>query len=87
MILAHLTFSGSVVALGRVNQTVAFSLVSELIKRQRLASYFCKRDHTCLGDPAVLWRTVASDLARFHPGVKFILLEFLKKVDFRDTDI
>jgi hypothetical protein len=73
---------------GSGKSAVASSLVSELIKRQRLAShFFCKRDHACLGDPAVLWRTVASDLARFHPGVKYILLEFLKKTNFRDTDI
>jgi hypothetical protein len=73
---------------GSGKSAVASSLVSELIKRQRLAShFFCKRDHDRLGDPAVLWRTVASDLARFHPGVKASLLEFLKKADFRDTDI
>ena len=67
---------------------VASSLVSELTKRRRLAShFFCKRDHARLGNPAVLWRTVASDLARFHPGVKSILLEFLKRPNFRDTDI
>jgi hypothetical protein len=73
---------------GSGKSAVASSLVSELIQRQRLASYFfCKRDHARLGDPAVLWRTVASDLAGFHPGVKSILLEFLKKTHFMNTDI
>jgi hypothetical protein len=73
---------------GVMHVAVVSSLVSELTKRQRLAShFFCKHDHARLGDPAVLWRTVASDLARFHPGVKSILLEFLKKTNLRDTDI
>ena len=59
-----------------------------MTKRRRLAShFFCKRDSLRLDDPAVLWRTVASDLARFNPGVKASLLEFLKKADFRDADI
>src|ERR1700733_4308988 len=73
---------------GSGKSAVASSLVSELIQRKRLAShFFCKRDHARLGDPAVLWRTVASDLARFNPGMKAILLEVLKKADFRVTDI
>ena len=73
---------------GSGKSAVASSLVSELNQRERLASYFfCKRDHARLGDPAVLWRTVAFDLARFHPGVKSILLEFLKKANFMNTDI
>jgi hypothetical protein len=73
---------------GSGKSAVASSLVSELTKRRRLAShFFCKRDCHRLGDPAVLWRTVASDLARFNPAVKASLLEFLKKADFRDADI
>jgi NACHT domain len=73
---------------GSGKSAVASSLVSELNQRERLASYFfCKRDHARLGDPAVLWRTVAFDLARFHPGVKSILLEILKKANFMNTDI
>jgi len=73
---------------GSGKSAVASSLASELTQRRRLASrFFCKRDDVRLGDPAVLWRTVAYDLARFHPGVKAVLLEFLKKADFRDTDI
>jgi hypothetical protein len=73
---------------GSGKSAVASSLVSELTKRRRLAShFFCKRDHTRLGDPTVIWRTVASDLARFNPGVKASLLELLKETDFRATDI
>lgn len=67
---------------------VASSLVTELTKRRQLAShFFCKRDHASLSNPAVIWRTVASDLARFNPQVKTGLLEFLRKTDFRDADI
>jgi hypothetical protein len=73
---------------GSGKSAVASSLVSELIKRRQLAShFFCKRDHDRLGDPAVLWRTVAYDLARFNPDVKASLLELLTKADFRDADI
>jgi hypothetical protein len=73
---------------GSGKSAVASSLVSELTKRRRLGShFFCKRDHSRLGDPAVLWRTVASDLARFNPGVRGGLLDFLTKADFRDADI
>ena len=73
---------------GAGKSAVASSLVSELTKSRRLAShFFFNRDHAALSNPAVLWRTVASDLARFNPGVKASLLKFLKKADFRDSDI
>jgi hypothetical protein len=73
---------------GSGKSAVASSLVTELTRRRRLAShFFCNRDHASLGDPAVLWRTVASDLARFSSDVKARLLEFLKKTNFRDGDI
>ena len=73
---------------GSGKSAIASSLVSELTKLRRLAShFFCKRDYLRLGDPAVLWRTVASDLAGFNPAVKASLLELLKKADFKDTDI
>ena len=59
-----------------------------MTKLRRLAShFFCKRDHGSLGDPAALWRTVASDLARFNPDVKASLLELLQKTHLRDADI
>ena len=73
---------------GSGKSAVASSLVSQLTKRRQLAShFFCKRDHDRLGDPAVLWRTVAYDLARFNPDVKASLIELLTKADFRDADI
>jgi len=59
-----------------------------LIRRRRLAShFFCKRDQANLSDPAVIWRTVASDLAKFSCEVKIRLLEFFQKAYFRDADI
>ena len=67
---------------------VASTLVTNLTERRRLAAYFFfRRDEANLGDPATLWRTVAYDLARFHPPVKFAMAEFLKRPGFRDSDI
>jgi hypothetical protein len=40
-----------------------------------------------LGDPTALWRTIAYDLAEFHPSLKASVVEFLRRPGFRDGDI
>ena len=67
---------------GAGKSTLAASIVSNLCDRQRLGSSFAfKHDNANLSDPASVWRTVASDLARFHPGVRCSLVEILRGVD------
>jgi hypothetical protein len=67
---------------GAGKSAIAASVAFELDERQRLASSFAfKHSNASLSDPSAVWRTVASDLARFHPGVKNSLIEVLKGVD------
>jgi hypothetical protein len=67
---------------------IASSLVSTLTEKRRLGSFFFfKRGDANSGDPASLWRTVAYDLAQFHPSVKACVVEFLNRPGFRDADI
>jgi len=73
---------------GSGKSAIASTLVSNLVKRGQLASFFFfKHDHVILSDPTVLWRTVAHDFAQFHPSLKSSILEFLKRPGFRDTTI
>jgi NACHT domain len=73
---------------GAGKSAIASSLVAILTQLQRLGSYFFfKRGDSNLGNPAALWRTVAHDLARYHPTIKSSLIEFLNLPGFRDTDI
>jgi len=73
---------------GAGKSAIASSLVAKLTLQQRLGSYFFfKRGDADLGNPAALWRTVAHDLARFHPSIKSNLIDFLNRPGFRDTDI
>src|SRR6202035_4484157 len=73
---------------GAGKSAVASSLVSTLMKGRRLGSFFfCKRGDANLGDPTAIWRTIAHDLAQFHPSLKSGLVEFLSRPGFRDTDI
>lgn len=73
---------------GAGKSAIASSLVSELTKQRRLGSFlFFKRGDATLGDPAVLWRTVAFDLARFDHGVKEHLVQSLARTEIRDEDI
>jgi NACHT domain len=67
---------------------IASTLVSNLAKRGRLgSSFFFKRGDANLGNPVALWRTLAFDLARFHPCIKSSVVEFLSQPHFRDADI
>jgi hypothetical protein len=67
---------------GAGKSAIAASITFDLHERRRLASSFAfKHDNASLSDPSVVWRTVAFDLARFHPGVKSRLIEILKDVD------
>jgi hypothetical protein len=67
---------------GSGKSAIAASVVFDLDERRRLASNFdFKHNNASLSDPSVVWRTVASDLTRFHPGVKSSLIEVLKGVD------
>src|ERR1700730_6687521 len=73
---------------GAGKSAIASSLVAKLTLQQRLGSFFFfKRGDSNLGNPAALWRTVAHDLARFHPSIKSSLIDFLNLPGFRDTDI
>jgi hypothetical protein len=73
---------------GAGKTAVASTLISMLCKRGRLGSYlFCKRGDASLGNPAIVWRTVASDIAQYHPAVKDNVINFLRKPGFRDGDI
>jgi hypothetical protein len=73
---------------GTGKSAIASTLVSNLTKQGRLGSFFFfKRDDVNLSDPSVLWRTVAYDLAQFHPSIKYSIVEFLRRPGFRDTDI
>ena len=73
---------------GAGKSAIASTLVSNLSRQRRLGSfYFFKRGDAVLSDPATLWRTVASDLAQYDPGVKDGVLEFLSRPGFRDADI
>jgi hypothetical protein len=64
---------------GAGKSAIASTVVSELWERRRLgSSFFFKRGHATLGDPASLWRTVAFDLARFDAGIKEIIIAKLK---------
>jgi NACHT domain len=73
---------------GAGKSAIASSLVSILTRRRKLASYFFfRRNSANLGDPATLWRTVAFDLASYHPILKAHVIEFLSRPGFRDSDI
>jgi hypothetical protein len=67
---------------GAGKSAIAASIVSNLDDRRRLASSFAfKHSNASLSDPSVVWRTVAYDLARFHPGMNDSLVGVLKGVD------
>lgn len=73
---------------GAGKSAIASTLVSELTEQGRLGSFlFFKRGDATLGNPAVLWRTVAFDLARFDTGIKDNLVQFLARTEIRDGDI
>jgi hypothetical protein len=73
---------------GAGKSAVASSLVAILTGLQRLGSFFFfKRGDANLGDPAAFWRTVAHDLAQFHPAIKSSLVDFLTLPGFRDRDV
>jgi hypothetical protein len=73
---------------GAGKSTVAATVVSNLDNQRRLGSSFAfKHDNASLSDPVAVWRTVASDLARFNPGVRDSLVEILKGVDPGWSDI
>jgi hypothetical protein len=65
---------------GSGKPAIAASVVFNLDER-RASNFDFKHNNASLSDPSVVWRTVASDLARFHPGVKSSLIEVLKGVD------
>jgi hypothetical protein len=73
---------------GSGKSTIAASMVSDLDRRKRLGSSFAfKHSEASLSDPTAVWRTVASDLARFHPSVKDSLVEILGRVEPGRADI
>jgi NACHT domain len=73
---------------GAGKSAIASSLVTNLTLQRRLGLYFFfKRGDANLGNPASFWRTVAHNLARFHPAIKSSLVDFLSLPGFRDNDI
>lgn len=75
---------------GAGKSTIASTIVSSLLDLNLLGSYFfCKRGDIVLGDPAVIWRTVASDLAQYDSAIADRLVENLqgRKVDPGRADI
>ena|ERR1700722_9712419 len=73
---------------GAGKSAVASSLVSDLTLKKRLgASFFFKRGDATLGDPTACWRTVAYDLAKFHPSLEVGIIDYLRRPGFRDADI
>ena len=64
---------------GAGKSTLASSLISTLSSQRRLGSSFCfRREDVPLSDPAVLWRTVAYDLAKFDLAFSTNLIQILK---------
>jgi hypothetical protein len=62
--------------------------MSKLTREGRLgSSFFFNRGDAILEDPASLWRTVAFDLAQFHPSIKSAVVAFLQQPGFRNGDI
>jgi hypothetical protein len=73
---------------GAGKSAIASSLVSTLTENRRLGSFFFfKRGDADCGDPTALWRTVAYDLAKFHPSLNASVVDFLNRPGFRDADI
>jgi hypothetical protein len=73
---------------GSGKSAIISSLVSKLTREGRLgSSFFFKRGDAILEDPASFWRTVAFDLAQFHPAIKSAVIAFLNRPGFRDADI
>jgi len=64
---------------GAGKSTIASTLVSSLEEQGTLGSHFaCKRGDLVLSDPAVIWRTVASDLARYDSAFAERLIKNLE---------
>lgn len=64
---------------GSGKSTLASSLISRLFKRGRLGSSFAfKRGDITLSDPAVVWRTIAHDLARYDALFASVLVKVLR---------
>lgn len=60
---------------GAGKSTIAATVVSNLDSRRRLGSSFVfKRDNASLSDLLAVW-PIASDIARFNPGVRSSLVE------------
>lgn len=84
---------------GAGKSAIASTLVGQLLAQGRLGSFIAfKQGNTNLSDATAVWRTVASDLARypapsksakFHGQIRTALLEVLKdnKIDPGSTDI
>jgi hypothetical protein len=75
---------------GAGKSTIASTVVSQLAEMGRLgSSLFFKRGDIALSDPAVVWRTVAFDLAQVNPIFAGRLVTNLKerKVDLSRADI
>ena len=84
---------------GAGKSAIASSLVEQLLTQGRLGSFLAfKQGNMNLSDPTAVWRTVASDLARypapsqyddFHSHIRTSLLDVLatQKIDPGSTDI
>jgi hypothetical protein len=75
---------------GAGKSAIASTVASTLREGSRLGSrFFFKSGDETLGDPASLWRTVASDLARFDSAIKEFIITVLKegKVDLEGGDV
>src|SRR5262245_20401971 len=67
---------------------IAATIVADLDKHKRLGSSFAfKHSNANLSDPDAVWRTVASDLARFHSDIRASLVEILNGVDPGSSDL
>jgi hypothetical protein len=61
-----------------VGKSAVASTVSELVTTRLVSSFFCRRDHTVLCDPAAIWRTVAYDFAQLDSVFAGRLIRNLK---------
>jgi hypothetical protein len=75
---------------GAGKSAIMSGLVSKLRTQRRLgASFFFRRGDVALSDPAMVWCTVAFDLAEFHPAMARSLVKNIRQrgVDPATTDI
>ena len=63
---------------GAGKSAIASTVVSQLSKQQSTAAFCFQRGHAILGNPAVLWRTIAFSLASCDSAVQNGIVHFLE---------